>query len=575
MTERSQDTHPATDEPLSPLPTHIDVADGSRHRIHDLLEAVLSVGRGLELPQVLRRVVAAATVLVDAEYGALGVTSENHTLPEFLPAGVSDEQRAAIGPLPNGHGLLGTPIRHPEPLRPAQPPEPPPPHAPHPPTHPFLGAPIQVRGEVFGTLYLTQKRGDRAFTAEDQAVLQTLAAAAGIAIENSRLYEESRSQARWLAAGSEVTNSLLSGSPRAEVLSLIIDRARANVSADLGIVAVPVEGTGRLRIVLATGDEAESHHGTFVPMHEGYLGTAFAHDGASQSHDIESDPRSGDDAARWAGLGPAVAVPIGSGTVVRGVLLLARKKGENPYSPEETEPLTAFARQASLAMELAERRKDAEQMTLLEDRDRIARDLHDLAIQRLFATGMTLQGVQRLVTHPQAEQRLRRAVNDLDTTIKIIRSTIFGLRTHETAGTAPQGLRTRIAQAVEASAAPLGFAPALQIEGLVETHVSMTLADHVVAVLVEALSNAARYARASSVEVHLRVTPGRLTLTVTDNGVGMPVDVRSSGLSNIEERARAAGGHFETSRPRQGGTRLTWTVPLEPLNGRRQADAER
>ncbi|MBM7440245.1 GAF domain-containing protein [Streptomyces sp. HB132] len=556
-----------THELLSRLQARLDAARVSQDQIHSLLEAVLSVGRELELSQVLRRIVQEATVLVDAEYGALGVVGEDHRLSEFIPVGVDDEQWAAIGALPVGHGLLGELIRHPEPLRLAELAAHPssygfPPH--HPQMHSFLGVPIRVRGQVFGNLYLTQKRGAREFDAEDESLLLTLAVAAGIAIENSRLYEESCRRERWLAAGSEVTNSLLSDCPRAEVMALILRRARANVSADLGLIAIPVEGAGKLRIALATGAEAERHHGSFVPMGAGYLGTSFTRAGASETTDIENDPRSRDEAVRWAGFGPAVAVAIGSGTAVRGVLLLARKKGSTPFSVEESEPLTAFARQASLAMELAERRKNAEQTAVLEDRDRIARDLHDLAIQRLFATGMTLQGAQRFVTHPQAEQRLRRAVDDLDTTIKIIRSTIFGLRTHDTGGAAPPGLRSRIAQAVEASTVPLGFAPGLRIEGLVETRVPGPLADHVVAVLVEALSNAARYATAGSIDVHLRVTSELLTLTVTDDGVGIPVGAVFSGLDNLRERARAAGGGLYIGAPDGGGTRLTWTAPVAP-----------
>ncbi|WP_329211844.1 sensor histidine kinase [Streptomyces sp. NBC_01708] len=555
----------STHELLSRLQSRVDAARGSRDRIHSLLEAVLSVGRELELSQVLRRIVEEATVLVDAEYGALGVIGEENRLSEFIPVGVSDERWAAIGELPVGHGLLGELIRHPEPLRLAELSEHPesygfPPH--HPQMHSFLGVPIRVRGQVFGNIYLTQKRGAAEFDAEDESVLLTLAVAAGIAIENSRLYEESRRRERWLAAGSEVTNSLLSGSPRAEVMALILEHAGANVPSDLAMIAVPVEGAGKLRIVLATGGEGERHHGAFVPAREGYLGVALTHPGPSGSSDIESDPRSEGDTARWAGFGPAVAVPIGSGAVVRGVLLLTRKKRSLPFSAAESESLTAFAHQASLAMELAERRRDAERTALLEDRDRIARDLHDLAIQRLFATGMTLQSAQRFVTHPQAEQRLRRAVDDLDATIKIIRSTIFGLRTHGTAGVGSSGLRSRVAQAVEAAAASLGFPPALRVEGLVETRVPVPLADHVVAVLVETLSNAARYARADSVDVHLRSASGRLTLTVTDNGVGIPGDAVFSGLHNLEERARESGGSLEISAPAGGGTRVAWSAPL-------------
>ncbi|MER6554000.1 GAF domain-containing protein [[Kitasatospora] papulosa] len=564
MSEPRPALDPATHELLDRLQARADATGTSRKRLHALLEAVLSVGRGLDLQQVLGRIVEAAVSLVDAGYGALGVIGEDRMLSAFVPVGVDDEAWAAIGALPSGHGLLGELVRHPEPLRldelsahPAFrgfPPN-------HPPMHSFLGVPIRVRGQVFGNLYLTEKRGTARFDEEDEAVLMTLAVAAGVAIENSRLFERSSLRERWLASGSEVTNSLLSGRPRAEVLGLLLEHAHKNVAADLGLIAVPVEGADTLRIALAVGAESDRYHGEFVPLREGYLGRAFTEASASVSLDVEHDPRNGADSARWAGFGPAMAVPLGSGgTDPRGVLLLARNSRANAFTAEASASLKGFTRQVSLAMELAERRKDAVQLALLEDRDRIARDLHDLAIQRLFATGMTLQGALRFVTHPEAEQRLRRAVDDLDTTIKIIRSTIFGLRSQQDS-VLRQGLRSRVAQAVEAATGPLGFAPALRVEGLVESRVPVALADHVVAVLVEALSNTARYARATSVDVHLTATADRTTLTVTDDGVGIPEDARFSGIGNMRDRARMAGGELRIGAPPGGGTRLTWSAP--------------
>jgi signal transduction histidine kinase len=229
----------------------------------------------------------------------------------------------------------------------------------------------------------------------------------------------------------------------------------------------------------------------------------------------------------------------------------------------DTGPLLGFADQAALALELAERRRDVEQITLLQDRDRIARDLHDLAIQRLFAAGMTLQSSQRFMEHPEGMERLTRTVDDLDDTIKIIRSTIFGLRSHGGGGRESDGLRGRVAEAVRASATSLGFPPALRIEGLVETDVPGDIADHAVAVLGEALSNAARHSGAQAVDVRLQCTKGELTLTVTDDGCGVPGDVGRSGLKNIEERAVTLGGTLTLGeRPEGGGTRLVWRVPV-------------
>ncbi|MEL3944362.1 MULTISPECIES: sensor histidine kinase [Streptomyces] len=553
------------DELLDELQTRIDAARGTQDRVHSLLEAVLSVGRELGLPQVLRRIVEAAVVLVDAEYGALGVIGDDSSLVQFLTVGLDDEQRGRIGDLPSGHGILGELIRHPQPLRLPELSEHPASHgfpAEHPPMHSFLGVPIRVRDQVFGNLYLTEKRGAVEFDAEDEAVLSTLAVAAGVAIENARLYEEARLRERWLRASAEVTSTLLSGAPGARVLELIVEQARDIVSADVGMIAECVARTDELRPLLAVGTEAERRSGLRLSAQDGFVGAALTTSEPVVSSDIRHDARTSADAAEWAGLGPIVAVPLGAGGKARGVLLLGRTTGKTPFSATDTGPLLGFAGQAALALELAERRQDAEEVALLQDRDRIARDLHDLAIQRLFAAGMTLQSTQRFVDHPQAVERLSRTVDDLDDTIKIIRSTIFGLR-RQGEGTADDGgLRARVAETVSASTASLGFAPALRIEGLVETDVPAEVADHALAVLSEALSNVTRHSEASSVDVHLRCSGGELTLAVADNGCGIPGGVARSGLANMADRARTLGGELRLGeRPEGGGTLLLWCVP--------------
>lgn len=553
------------DELLDELQTRIDAARGTQDRVHSLLEAVLSVGRELGLPQVLRRIVEAAVVLVDAEYGALGVIGDDSSLVQFLTVGIDDEQRGLIGDLPSGHGILGELIRHPQPLRLPELSEHPASHgfpAEHPPMHSFLGVPIRVREQVFGNLYLTEKRGAVEFDAEDEAVLSTLAVAAGVAIENARLYEEARMRERWLRASAEVTSTLLSGAPGARVLELIVEQARDIVSADVGMIAECVARTDELRPLLAVGTEAERRSGLRLSAQDGFVGAALTTSEPVVSSDIRHDARTSADAAEWAGLGPIVAVPLGAGGTARGVLLLGRTTGKTPFSATDTGPLLGFAGQAALALELAERRQDAEEVALLQDRDRIARDLHDLAIQRLFAAGMTLQSTQRFVDHPQAVERLSRTVDDLDDTIKIIRSTIFGLR-RQGEGTADDGgLRARVAETVSASTASLGFAPALRIEGLVETDVPAEVADHALAVLSEALSNVTRHSKASSVDVHLRCSGGELTLAVADNGCGIPGGVARSGLANMADRARTLGGELRLGeRPEGGGTLLLWCVP--------------
>ncbi|WP_329320572.1 sensor histidine kinase [Streptomyces sp. NBC_01262] len=554
------------DELLDELQVRINAVRGTRDRVHSLLEAVLSVGRELDLSQVLQRIVESAVLLVDAEYGALGVIDEEQAerLSQFLPVGMTEEQIAAIGPLPSGHGILGELIRHPEPLRLEEISDHPASYgfpANHPPMHSFLGVPIRVRDEVFGNIYLTEKRGGQKFDGEDETVLSTLAVAAGVAIENARLYEESRLRQRWLEANSAITSGLLSGIDGDRVLELIVDHARGILNADLGALAVPVDGSADLQVALATGTDAESHRGLVLPREGSFVGAAILAEETITSAEVAKDPRVTAGPPRWAGLGPAIAVPMVTGGGVRGVLLLARVEGAAAFTQAEAAPLLGFAGQAAVAMELAERRRDAEQIALFEDRDRIARDLHDLAIQRLFATGMTLQSTLRFVDRPEGTERLLRAVDDLDETIKIIRSTIFGLRTHD-AGPAVQGLRVRTARAIEEAAPALGFTASLRMEGLVDTDVPGNVRDHVVAVLGEALANVGRHAQASSADVSLVVRSGELTLTVADNGVGIPDGGRRSGLRNLAERAQLLGGELTIDAPSGSGTRLVWRVPL-------------
>ncbi|MER6532929.1 GAF domain-containing protein [Streptomyces sp900105755] len=557
------------DELLDELQARLDAARNTRDRVHSLLEALLSVGRELDLEQALHSIVKAAATLVDAEYAALGVIGpDGGTLSAFHTVGVTEEQVAEIGPLPEGHGILGELIRNPEPLRLEKLSQHPASYGfpdRHPPMNSFLGVPIRVRDQVFGNLYLTEKRGGLQFDEEDESVLSTLAVAAGVAIDNARLYEDSRLRERWLRASAEITHGLMSGSGRAEALHLIAERAQEIAGSALAAVALPLETSAAgasMTVEVAVGLDADAHRGLVLPVRESLMGLAFSAAAPVASDDVTHDARISPDPPRFHGLGPAVAVPIGTGEGgVRGVVLLAREAGRPVYSHNETEMLQGFAAQAAIAMELADRRQDAQQIAVLQDRDRIARDLHDLAIQRLFATGITLQGAERFIDHPEASGRILRAVDDLDETIKIIRSSVFGLRARADAGDG--GLRARAVQTIGRAAPVLGFAPGVRMEGLLDTDVPREIADHVVAVLSEALTNIARHAHACRAGVVLTTDGLEVHLTVSDDGVGIPPDGRRSGLRNLAERAEQLGGGLEIICPDGGGTALEWHVPLQ------------
>ncbi|MGW2517221.1 sensor histidine kinase [Streptomyces sp. NPDC001617] len=532
--------------------------------MHSLLDAVTNIGRGLELPQVLGSIVEAAVALTDAEYGALGVIGDGQRLSQFLPVGIADELAARIGQSPCGRGILGELIRNPVPLRLTDLTRHPnsygfPEH--HPPMRTFVGVPIRVRDEVFGNLYLTEKRGGAGFDADDEAVLATLANAAGVAVDNARMYHDSRRRERWLEALSEITRSLFAGTPVREVLHLIARRASEVADADLAAVLLPADSGGaRLTVEVAYGRDAMG-----VPPLERSRERGNVEGAVLPTQDSAAYPLGGKGHAD--AYGPTVAVPLPLDASACGALRLSRCAGRPAFDDTEVALVSRFADQAAIALELARRRAESEELAVLHERDRIARDLHDLAIQRLFATGMTLQSASRMIERPDAAERVARAVKDLDTTVQIIRSTIFELRSAGDDRGGP-GLRRRMPETARLAAQSLGFSPVLRIDGPVDSTVPADVAEHVLAVTAEALSNIARHAGARRADVVLSVPPAGdvLTLTVTDDGTGtgVPGGRHTGGLANLRSRAEQYGGTLTVESPAQGGTRLVWRVPLPP-----------
>ncbi len=555
--------HLRLDDLLDELQARIEAIRSTRDRIRSLLEAVMAVGRGLELEPVLRRIVEAAAALVDAQYAAMGVIGEDGQITRFLAVGLTEEEIKRIGPYPKGHGILGELIRHPEPLRLHDLTKHPasfgfPPH--HPPMKTLLGVPVRVGDVAFGNLYITEKRGGQDFDEEDEELLSTLAAAAGVAIENARLYEEVRRRERWLRASSEISRRLLSGAEPGGVLPLFAAEAMDVADADLAVIAVPVAGTDRLVIEAAVGLNAGQVQGTALPPGGVFATTVYESGIQMMTPDARNDDRAYA-AFDPAGLiGPLLAMPLGERDRVRGVLMVGRRAGASPFSAAITDTLTAFSGQAAIALELAERRRDAEQLTVLQDRDRIAKDLHDLAIQRLFATGMTLEGVTRMIDNPTVSERVGRAVDDIDETIKLIRTTIFALQERDQEFD-KQSVRARVLAEVEDAARVLGYAPALRLEGPIDTQVSGEIAENVIAVLREGLSNAVRHAQATSIEVSLAVAAD-VTLRISDNGVGIPATARRRGLRNLAERAKKLDGTLVVRPGAERGIVLEWRVPL-------------
>lgn len=532
------------------------------NRLQGLLEAVVAVAAGLELQQTLRRIVQAAADLVDARYGALGVLAPTGGIVEFITVGMDDAVVDAIGAAPQGRGILGLLVDHPAPLRlddlGAHP------HAygfpeNHPPMRSFLGVPIRVRGEVFGNLYLTERRAGGSFDREDEQVVVALAAAAGVAIENARLYEEAQMRAAWLRASTDIVTAVLRVSAPGDVLDLVARSARAVAGADLSTIALPM-GDGTLVVEHASGPDAKDFVGRTVPS--GFAGDevrrsqqAMVVDDVSEEASVQS---------LYAGAyGPAMFVPLVTNERTLGTLVLANHRGGRTFTAEEFVMAEAFAGQAALALVLADAQREQERLAVLEDRDRIGRDLHDLVIQRLFATGMMLQGASRLAGgDSDVSARIERAVGELDDTILEVRSTIFAL--HEGRGDGPTGLRGRVLRELAQAAHSLGYEPTIRFDGPIDSVVPDDIAEHVIAAVREALSNVARHAKATWARVSLSVDDTDVVLIVTDNGVGLNHERgRRSGLANLTSRAERLGGSCRTepAEPAGGGTRLIWRAP--------------
>ena len=550
------------DDLHSDLQARLQAVLDTRDRVYALLEAVVTVSTNLDLEQVLTQIVEAAITLVRARYGALGVIGEGGMLAEFVPVGLTDQQIGAIHHWPEGRGVLGALITDPRPMRLADisaspqstgfPPG-------HPPMRSFLGVPVRVRDEVYGNLYLTEKLDGSPFDEEDQALLVALAAAAGVAIDNARLYEEARRQQRWLGASSEVTRMLLSGAAPELVLTLVTQRALDLSGADLVALAVPTPDRQQLVIQHAAGAVADGVIGLVLPVGASLSGQVLSSGQAISVADFGRDERVAVAARAHMPLGPAIILPLSAHGDVRGVFTVGRDPGAMPLPGQAVEMVRTFAAQAGIALELAEHRSDVERLAILQDRDRIARDLHDLVIQRLYATGMSLQGAMPLLSRPEAADRVSQAVDALDETIREIRSAIFSLQARGEPGR--RGLRTQVLEVVDEMTTALGFAPSLRLVGPLDQAVPADVGEQLLTALREALSNAARHAFATRVDVTVDVGSD-LTLRVSDNGVGMGPATRRSGLANLAERAADLGGKLAIGPGEDGGTRLDWRVPM-------------
>jgi signal transduction histidine kinase len=543
------------DELLAELLDRVRDVTAGRERLSALLEAVVGIGTDLDLRSTLHRIVVAATRLSDSRYGALGVIGPDRRLVEFITDGVTVEEHKQIGHLPTGRGVLGLLIDEPAPVRLRNIAEHPrsfgfPPH--HPLMRSFLGVPVKARDQIYGNLYLTEKRDANEFSQDDEELVVALAVAAGVAIDNARLYAAARHRQRWLEATAEITTVLLGEVHRTSALQLVARRAREVSAAELVLVLLHEPDTGRLSVEVSEPPHPELT-GITLPAGEGILGTVI-HDGEALI--VEDLGTAADWPVEFA-TGQAMVSPLSTAGGVQGVLAVAHSSGADRFEDHlDVNMLTTFAGQAALALERVRSQDERAQFSVLEDRERIARDLHDVVIQRLFATGLHLQSTSRLA-RPDVATRINNSIDELDTTIRDIRSAIFELRSP-----ASVTLRGDIHATVDGAAASLGFRPHLDIDGPIDSAVTEAVRPDLLAALREALSNVVKHAHANRVLVSITANGEQLRMTVTDNGTGTlsTMDGRS-GLLNIRERATRHGGTV-TITAAEPGINIDWTVPL-------------
>ncbi|MGO1315895.1 MAG: sensor histidine kinase, partial [Cellulomonadaceae bacterium] len=556
----------------------------------EVLDAVLSLAADLDLTALLRNFVEACATLTGAPYAAINVFDKRGHSTTFVQTGIDERTVAALGHPPRNRGVLREIPEHGT-LRLADLTRDPhfqgfPPG--HPPMHEFLGTTIRVGDHIFGYLYLAEKTGG--FDDDDERVVTALAAAAGVAIQNAQLYDLASRRERWLRAGQELTTLLLSGEhDEEEVLAEIASTSRYIANADTAGLVLPGVG-GRLFFEIADGWSADNLMGVEVP-HDGIAGTALR-SGWGTLIDLATAP--GIRVEELRRFGAALYAPMGTTDRPVGVLVLLRQIGKPPFDETDLATAESFAGQAAIAMMLSAARHAEAEAELTGERDRIARDLHDLAIQQLFATGMQLETIRRRAARGVDPGELVHVVEDaldnVDSTVRQIRAIVHALRDPDAA----TGLVERLRREASLARTGLSFAPSMVItidghlmgseleageissdESLVDDFVNPPLSDDVVAVVREGLANAARHAHAASVSVRVEVitvradalpgvvAPGEVSIEVVDDGVGLDsVSGRRSGTGNLASRARQHGGSFTLEpNPEGQGTVMRWSAP--------------
>ncbi|MBP2340100.1 signal transduction histidine kinase [Saccharothrix coeruleofusca] len=370
--------------------------------------------------------------------------------------------------------------------------------------------------------------------------------------------------ARVLAASTEITSAALAGDDPDAVLPLVVRRAVELAEADLGLAMITADD-GTLTVEASSGDvDPVGADPVGVVLSSRSSAARAARTGVPVvAEDFTTDPRTAPFVPKaLRGYGPFAVAPFGTRERRLGALAVYRRRGSAPFRPDTVEVLAAFAAQAGLAVVLAEGSTARQRVAVYQERERIARDLHDVVIQRLYATGVQLDLLdRRLKLEGREARRLAEAVDQLDQTIAEVRATVRALRSADPGAPTDTDLVDSVHAEARTAGELLGFKPEVDISGQF-LDVPAELADHARAALREALSNVVRHSGAHRVRIGLERDADRLVLQVADDGCGIPRGVAKRGLRHLEERALAAGGGCEiTSSPRTGTT-VTWHVPL-------------
>jgi len=563
---------------------------GADNRMDALHRATLSLFSDLSLDGVLRRIIQAARELSNARYAALGIPDGKGGLETFLTLGMTDEEIKRIqssrtsGPhQPVGNGLIGEMMRTGRSIRISEIADHPhsvgfPPR--HPKMHSFLGVPIAAYGRPLGQIYLTDKQGADCFDAEDQRLIEMLAAHAAAAIENARLYRK-------------VVNSEAELSQRnleLELVNSIATEASSTTEPD-ALLEVMLEqlitlfGAGVGEYFLREADEGiyrkVSHRGDAVNdlwainqfrSGQGLVGKVAKIGKLMWSHNLAEEQRFLSQTTIEAGFRTLVCVPLTAPGQVVGVLSLAFQ-GERMIDEREIGLLEAVGAGVGMVVENARLYRQARRLAVLEERERIGMDLHDGIIQSIYAVGLVLEYIRLMVNEDpgQAGQRLEQAIQSLNTVIGDIRSYILDLQ--------PSRIQIDdLSQALDRLANEFEANTLVDVELKAEPEALELLerrtATELFHIAQEALANTAKHAYATQVLLSVQITGSDISLQVIDNGQGFDVEKEPSilghGLSNMTERARQVGGQLEINSSLGEGTTVTVRLPVDQLSQRTQ-----